>query len=237
MGKELIAQKIAPENSVNSVILNDKTTNSSPFSTTIFLMVCWIALVCAGFWITLEYEKTPAKTNYLASPTPSPGDISSRKLLVNSASAKPFRLIIFAHPKCPCTSATLTELDRFLSRNNNVSAMVYFTVPSHESDWTQTDNWHRARQIPQATCLSDLGGAEAKKFGAQASGEIFLFDQKNRLLFQGGITGARGHEGDNDGLDQLSAIVQELPVSAKLAKHVVYGCSLVGAINCEKETD
>ena len=184
----------------------------------IMLVGVWLALIAGGIWVSLEYEKTPSKVvkpAALSNPLP--------EILVDNA--KEFRLVVFAHPKCPCTKATLSELARFLTKNGNVSSQVFFIVPAGlKESWAQTETFAFASHIPEVEVKIDYDGALAKTFGADASGECFLLDRKAKVLFHGGITLARGHEGDNIGLDQLTAIVQRK--SDITATNVVYGCGL-----------
>lgn len=181
----------------------------------LLLLSAWVVMVSAGLFVSLNYEKTPALTS------PSANAAVDLKPKLGS---KDYTLVLFAHPKCPCTQATIAELDRFLSRNNNVSTFVYFYRPEGNTDWENAANCQLAGKIPGLVSIADFGGKEAKRLNAKASGEVFLFNSRGKLLFQGGITGARGHEGDNWGLDQISAIVHGRPV---IAKHAVYGCSLM----------
>ena len=51
--------------------------------------------------------------------------------------------------------------------------------------------------------LRDDDGAEARRFGAETSGQTLLYDARGALAFSGGITGARGHAGDNAGRASL----------------------------------
>jgi hypothetical protein len=72
--------------------------------------------------------------------------------------------------------------------------------------------------------LSDVDGAEARRFGAETSGHTFLFDSAGRLLFNGGITESRGHSGDNAGESAIVSLVNDR-VSTR-AETFVFGCSL-----------
>jgi hypothetical protein len=70
----------------------------------------------------------------------------------------------------------------------------------------------------------DEGGAEARRFGATTSGHAVLYSPDGRLLFRGGLTGARGHAGDNANLDALAAVLDGAP-----SPHInvpVFGCPL-----------
>jgi len=93
-------------------------------------------------------------------------------------------------------------------------------------DWEQTDLWRRAAVIPGVDLTRDDDGAEARRFGAATSGQTVVYDGDGHLLFSGGITAARGHEGDNAG---RSAIVSLLASrGAEPTSTPVFGCSLLG---------
>jgi hypothetical protein len=55
----------------------------------------------------------------------------------------------------------------------------------------------------------DDGGVEAKRFGASTSGETMLYDESGDIQFHGGITGARGHEGDNAGRRRVLELLRK----------------------------
>ena len=72
----------------------------------------------------------------------------------------------------------------------------------------------------------DDNGVEARRFHAVTSGQTALYDIEGRLLFSGGITGSRGHSGDNAG---RSAIVSLLNTGdAERTETSVFGCPLYG---------
>src|SRR5579859_967899 len=108
-------------------------------------------------------------------------------------------LLMFAHPQCPCTRASVEELNRLLAQvHDQVTARVLFFEPGKYSPaWAKTDLWRSASAIPGVTVLEDIDGLQANLFGAETSGCVLLFDTHGRLLFKGGITGSRGHAGDN----------------------------------------
>ena len=147
-------------------------------------------------------------------------------------------LVMFAHPKCPCTRASIGELALLMARcQDQVTGYVVFITPEGRAhEWAKTDLWDSAASIPGLRVLEDDCGVEAARFGAVTSGQTVLYDASGRLLFRGGITGARGHSGDNDG---RSAVVSLLTSeSVNLQQTPVFGCSLVDPpTHCrEKET-
>jgi len=107
---------------------------------------------------------------------------------------------------------------------------VLFIQPSDvPKDWTQSSLWKLAAEIPGVRINTDLDGQEAERFGARSSGHVFIYDAYGELLFQGGITSERGHEGDNAG---ESAIVDLLRGGKECLRTTpVYGCGLVNQMD------
>src|SRR5882724_1733252 len=123
---------------------------------------------------------------------------------------------MFAHPRCPCTRATLGELELVMARCEGLlNAHVVFIRPdSTTEDWPRTGLWRRAAAIRGVTVHSDDAGLEARRFGVETSGHTLLYDRRGHLLFQGGITAARGHSGDNPGRSALVALLLHHPVGS-----------------------
>ena len=134
-------------------------------------------------------------------------------------------LVMFAHPRCACTRASLTELSRLMVRvGDGVTAYVVFARPDGVDDaWMQTDSVERARNIPGVTVIVDTAHGEAEAFGAHTSGTVLLFDSAGTRVFNGGITAARGHEGDSTGQERIVALVHG---GAPSGATPVYGCAL-----------
>jgi hypothetical protein len=180
---------------------------------------CWLLSVCSGLLLFEIYKATPGSARQ--APATYPLQPSQNALRTAGAPT----LLLFAHPRCPCTRASLNELAVLLSKvDRPVRAEVLFMLPPGTSDdWTSTSLQQLARQIPGVTVKQDMAGALAKRFGAETSGHVVVYDPRGRLQFSGGITGSRGHEGDNASLDALQGILcgKEPPRSTK-----VFGCPL-----------
>jgi len=134
---------------------------------------------------------------------------------------------MLAHPHCPCTRASIGELARLMAQaQGRVTAYALFVKPAGSSDdWENTDLWRNAAGIPGVNVVVD-DGVEAQRFHAVTSGQTVLYDAEGHLLFSGGITGSRGHSGDNEG---RSAIVSLLNTGeAERAETSVFGCPLFG---------
>jgi hypothetical protein len=130
--------------------------------------------------------------------------------------------VMFLHPKCPCSRASVNELAVALAHaKGGLDAQLVFVQPSATPD---TDLWRQAGAMPGVTARLDRGATEAARFHAKTSGDAFVFAPDGRLLFHGGITTARGEEGDSPGLTAIEAIAAHQ--SPPVAHMPVFGCPL-----------
>jgi hypothetical protein len=137
-------------------------------------------------------------------------------------------LVLFAHPHCPCTHASISELARMMSHFGGRTAVRVVIVRPQGvgKDWDDTELRRRAASVQGATVVLDEDGAEAARFHASVSGFTVLYDAGGELRFAGGITASRGHEGDSFGQRRIAALLSGQTVDR--ADAPVFGCSLVG---------
>jgi hypothetical protein len=185
---------------------------------TTLLGASWLAALTFGARTLFRYETTPGSVGSVASSWPS---VSIVPRQTDKAT-----LLMFAHPHCPCTRASVGELAQIMAHAlGKVNAYVLFVKPpSAGADWDDTELRASAAAIPGVTVVTDENGNEAARFGAETSGHTLVFDRTGALLFSGGITASRGHAGDNAGEDAvLAALTQQ---SIDRVRTPVFGCSL-----------
>jgi hypothetical protein len=183
-----------------------------------FLLVVWIVSVGKGFRVLSNYANAPGVNVVRLQNWP-----QNTKLKLTSHQPT---ILFFAHPKCPCTKASLGELDILLAKiGGKAKTYVLFIQPKEWTDQDmQTDLVLKASSMPGVKVVRDLAGEEARRFGVRVSGHVIVFDPSGRMVFNGGVTGARGHAGDNAG---RSAVVDYFQTGVvKVAKTKVFGCSL-----------
>jgi hypothetical protein len=181
----------------------------------------WLLVVCAGMRSVLSYAYTPGSATEAPRRWPS---ASSVRPLPGRAT-----LVMLAHPQCPCTRASLGELEQIMAHlDGRIAATVLFYKPQGApAGWASSDLWDKASRIPGVTAAWDSEGAEARRFGGATSGHVVVYDTRGYLLFSGGITASRGHLGDNFG---RSAIVSAVGSGVILqGRAPVFGCSLLDA--------
>ena len=167
-------------------------------------IIGWLVLLAAAWsYLTLHDFSTADETPHaMVTRWPSESRIAR-------GAGRP-TLLLFLHPKCPCSRATLRELERVFANvpDNATELFVVAPVPADASDeWCDTFTVNAAQRLPNATLFVDRSGVEADRFGATVSGQLLLFDAAGRCQFAGGVTASRGHEGANPGADGLVALL------------------------------
>jgi hypothetical protein len=179
----------------------------------------WILAVGIGAGVLFSYSNTPG-------PPASPPNIWPADTAIRPPGNRA-RLIVFLHPNCPCSRATIAELARLMARcQSRAEAYVAFLAPRSQSrKWVRTGLWKAASAIPGAHAIEDEDGKEMRRFGARTSGQSLLYDAGGHLLFSGGLTISRGHEGANDGADAVLSLLRGAAFRPPLGAPV-FGCSL-----------
>jgi hypothetical protein len=185
------------------------------------LLVISCTSTLLGFRALLTFDQTPGKVRAVPSSWPSVSAIES--------SGHGMHVLVFVHPLCACSHATLKELAEvpaLRKRGGAVPSIDILFYRPRNSGWVEGSLWETARQVPGARIRWDEGGQEAKRFGAATSGFALLYGSKGELLFHGGLTASRGHQGTNYGIEQLAASLD----SGKRADRatLVFGCAVGG---------
>src|SRR5262245_2224869 len=156
--------------------------------------------VVAGFATLMRYAATAGPSPRAPARMPVELETALAPCEGTSLYARPL-LVLCVHPQCPCTRATIDELDRIAHGAGSALAIEVFFLSDAElgSAWTESELWRAARSIPGAHVHADLGGALARRLGAEVSGTAIVYGRDGGLEFQGGITLGRGEPGDNAG--------------------------------------
>lgn len=187
----------------------------------------WLLLASAALFAMADYGAEQGKTG--VAPSHWPDGLHS---MIQPDPARP-TLVLFAHPLCPCTRASLWELEAITNRLYGMFDLhVLFYEPedttSMPETWAASDLKKIASRLPGTQMHADIEGRIAKNFGAYTSGQVLLYNTGGNLQFVGGITQSRGHTGSNPGRAAvISAILGDEgvdPLAPRL--NPVYGCSL-----------
>lgn len=196
------------------------------FDTPLVYTAAWLIAVACGWWALTAYSLPASPRVELEPPSRWPEDSGI------AAPAEGNVLLIFVHPRCPCTQATIAELAKLrchlLRRGAGrwPSTYIVATIPqTRESSWTDSPLLRRAVHELDGTLVLDENGLRSKRFGATHSGTVLLYNDQKIRRYAGGVTIARGHEGDNRGLQSLQSIL--LGENVQPVSLPALGCRLV----------
>ncbi len=181
-------------------------------------LLVWLLVLSSGFGSLIAYQMRAGVA--ASAPGSWPKDAGLR------FDPQRINLVMFAHPKCPCTDASLEELKIVLTRGRGrICPTICFLDPAGvPADWVQTRLFRNAKSIPGLNVVVDVDGAIARTFGAMTSGQVLAYDGTGRRVFAGGITGSRGHAGDNRGLALVLALATG--AASEPGQAPVFGCAL-----------
>jgi hypothetical protein len=182
------------------------------------LTVAWAIGVGVGFSALFSYASRPGSDS--RAPVQWPADSGLHR------GADRATLIVFVHPRCTCSRATLVELGHTLERTRDkLAATVVFVRPhGAPAGWDVTSYQALVARMPGVASTIDTDAVEAGRFGAATSGATLLYTRDGRLAFTGGLTAERGHEGDSFGQERIVALLTT--GKADRAESPVFGCAL-----------
>jgi hypothetical protein len=188
-----------------------------------FAAMVWLAAVVCGFAVLHRHEFTPAPLGSPAAVWPSGTPLTLEKDRLT--------FVLAVHPRCPCTEATVVELNELLtpgSQRGRLNALVFKPV-SADDWWIATSTVHELMARKDAQIWTDVEGALAARFGAVTSGTLLVFNPQGVLEFAGGVTPVRGQTGPNAGASTVAALLDGHIASVHSSP--VFGCSLVSTPN------
>src|SRR5262249_45493081 len=124
----------------------------------------WGGAILFGARVLLSYENTPGAPGRPPSMWPAETAIAR--------GGNRFTLVMLAHPNCPCSRASLVELDHIMaSSQGNLTAHVIFSKPGADrAEIESTALWRQAARIPGVVPWFDQSGLETQRFGGEVSG-------------------------------------------------------------------
>lgn len=185
----------------------------------LILVAIWCLCIGAGFAALSVYSSTPSGSGRSVNLWPLESAVRRQRDRLN--------LIVFLHPKCACSRATVGELERLMvNLKDRVDLKAVFLKPTDAQDeWVRGYAWNAVQRLSGQESVIDPGGIEAKRFGVETSGQVLLYDQNGGLLFRGGITPSRGHMGNSAGRKAILGFFEEGNIDL-VKESPVFGCSI-----------
>ncbi|GIX00102.1 MAG: hypothetical protein KatS3mg111_3434 [Pirellulaceae bacterium] len=143
-----------------------------------------------------------------------------------ATSTADFHVLVFVHPKCPCSMATIDNLGRLLPRcpaNYAVTAIV-FVPEGKDKEWaTETATFAALERLPHTRIEFDTGGTRIRQWNVRRSGHVIVKAPDGSVAFSGGITLERGHAGESLGtVSMMRVLMQQSPPARAVP---VFGCT------------
>jgi hypothetical protein len=190
----------------------------------------WAALVTAGLAAVWSYHATPGAVAAAV-----PAAIAGGAPAGDDALVAPGRtsLLVFLHPQCPCSAATLDAVEGLIAAHRDAGprvaerlrvTAVFADVGDGGRDASEGPTWRRAAAIAGLRIVRDADGAIARRFDARTSGQVLCYGTVGTLAFNGGLTAGRGAAGDSDGARAVAAIAAGRPPLVRATD--VFGCEL-----------
>jgi hypothetical protein len=185
------------------------------------LLLLWMTAAVTGLFVLARYDNTPGQAAAVSVMWPGSTPMAHD-------TARP-TLVMVLHPHCTCSRASLAELTEVLARAEMRprTYVLFVRPPGFAEGWEQTDLWRAAARLADVTLVADEAGTRASSFGAATSGQTYLYDTRGRLVFSGGLTGARAHAGPNAGRTAVLTLLAS-DTTARPATNV-FGCPLFAA--------
>ncbi len=179
-------------------------------------LVLWAVAVAVAVGALMTYGNRPGE---LGEPAPT----WSLEALGEPATDRP-TLVMFVHPKCPCTRASLEQVAKVqAARPHAFDLQFVIFVPTDEvGDWRNSDLIAFALRLAPEGVQFDSGGVLTKDAGARVSGTVAFYSTDGRLQFWGGVTPARGHQGPAAGLEAIRDLIDGNDAASRRA--AVFGC-------------
>lgn len=203
--------------------LPDKLVGRGPArdARTIAWVVLWLLTCVGGVLLLWRYKATPGDPGAPIAHWPAASG------LARAADAP--TLVMVMHPRCPCSRASVGELAELMRRAPaGVKAYAVLSVPDGvDGDpiaFAHGELWDKADAIRGVEVIADPGARIAEAFGAATSGHVLVYDAGGALRFSGGITGARGHAGDNLGRARVASLLATGKVDHDRSH--VFGCDI-----------
>jgi hypothetical protein len=180
----------------------------------------WLLAAGWGMWKLATYAAVPGVSGA------APADWPASSALLRAPGH--FTAVIALHPECPCSQATVEELDSIMAQSAGRLRVhvLFIELAGLPESADRSELWARTQRIAGVELHKDSAGEEAHRFGTRTSGETRLYDPDGRLVFRGGITIARGHVGENPGQAAVLSLLARKATAGPPIVTPVFGCAL-----------
>lgn len=182
-----------------------------------FTIGLWIFVILAGVSALARFAYVPGD----AANAPKSWPILTRL----PAPANRPEILVFLHPKCGCSQATLRNLETMLPEIGEKAVVKLVLNDLGDPKLLEESRaFSTAKTLKNITLVVDHNGFETNAFEVKTSGQVMLYDESGRLVFAGGLTPFRGHEGVSEGELSIVKWLNQRDMTWKTTS--VFGCAM-----------
>ncbi len=189
-----------------------------PFPVRLAIVGCaWLGTICAGFvWLGLS-DAQPGSRGAPPVQLAAVPELQADSGLVS--------LTCFIHPQCPCTRATLRDLERVATHVRETAQLrVVVAYPSDHPEWMSTATVAFASTISGVRIVPDPGGLLTAACGVKTSGHTLIYGPEGDLRYSGGLVPLRNHEGNAETRDCVLQVIESQP--KRPVQTPAFGCPM-----------
>lgn len=175
--------------------------------------ILWACLSVSGLMGMMVYSKTPGQKGQIPA-------------AITPADSGRGQLLVFLHPQCVCSRATVRHLMRLSTKQRAQWDTVLYIFQPSEIPKYWSESGLGEKQLHFATRKLDVDGAKARELGVHTSGHVIAYSANGKRLFSGGITAGRGHEGSNTAFSTLQQLLLNPQSPSENDEFPVFGCGL-----------
>lgn len=184
-------------------------------------LALWLGSLAASAAVFERYARTPGSAGE-ARP------VADAEAGAKRESGDAWRVTMYAHPRCPCTRASLTELARVAEAVGDGARVEYEVVMYRPQgagdDWVRGRSWDLAHEIQSVRVAIDPGGRMSAREGAFTSGHVVVRDGAGAVVYAGGVTNGRGETGASAAGEAIIAALRGEEVALRVGP--VFGCEI-----------
>jgi hypothetical protein len=134
------------------------------------------------------------------------------------------RLMMFLHPRCPCSRASLEAFRPFQSSRAHLEIIISGPVQLAQPEYI----CGLRAAFDRCEVSLDSDGRRRELYRVWTSGQVVGYDERGDLGFCGGLTSGRGQTGPSSEQDRLKAWL----LGERVTDSPVFGCPLVSPDEC-----
>lgn len=179
----------------------------------------WVGSIIWSTKAMLIFQFTPGKMGKVFNDFP-----QKSKLVLDQTLPT---LILFLHPKCTCSKASVEEIKIIKS---SIKKEFKLIAVVQTASLKLTDELEKLKEelstLPHSTIVNDSYSFETNLFSVKTSGQIYIYSSFGELIYTGGSTSSRGTSSPSELRRTIASILETNKKPHQLITKSIYGCEM-----------